>query len=138
MTGVTVLNLASNVIYLGLNGCLTCNFIGPVIKKSFSMHLVEHLNYFQFENKQEYHDTALKYIADYNIKESVDPIPIPLILITINGQTSIADQSILEECAVKIQDELSDDQLFAFFDEEIENNTLIMELISKIVSYTMY
>ena len=130
-----MLNLASKIVYLGLNGCLTCNFIGPIIKKSYSMHLVESLNYFQFENKQEYHEKALIYLADYNIQEKLNPIPIPLIFITINGNTSIADQSILEECAVKIQDELSDEQLFAFFDEEIDNNKLIMELISKIVSY---
>ena len=102
------------------------------------MKLIENLNYFQFENKQEYHNKAVKLIEDYKITSDLNPIPIPLIFITINGTTSIADQAILEECAVKIQDELSDEQLFAFFDEEIDNNNLIMELISKIVSYTMY
>ena len=138
ISGTNMLNLASNIIYLGLNGCLTCNFIGPVIKKSFTLHLVENLDYFQFENKQEYHKKALNLLENYNIKDSLNPIPIPLIFITMNGTTSIADQAILEECAVKIQDTLSDTELFSFFDEEIENNNLIMELISKIISYTMY
>ena len=77
-------------------------------------------------------------LEEYKIQQDLNPIPIPLIFITLNGTTTIADQSVLEECAVKIQDELSDDQLFAFFDEEIDNSNLILELISKIVSYTMY
>ena len=59
-------------------------------------------------------------------------------LISVNEKTSIADQSILEECAIKIQDELSDEELFAFFDDEIENNNLVLSLISKIVSDTMF
>lgn len=131
-------NLASNIIYLGLNGCLTCNFIGPVIKKSYSMHLFENLDYFQFENKQEYHDKATKLLEDFNIPNVTNTIPIPLIFIKVNDKTSIADQAILEECAIKIQDELSDEELFAFFDEEIDNNNLILSLISKIVSATMF
>lgn len=131
-------NLASNIVYLGLNGCLTCNFIGPVIKKSFSMHLFENLNYFQFENKQDYEVKALKLLDDYEMHDIKNHIPIPLIFISVNDKTSIADQSILEECAIKIQDELSDEELFSFFDDEIDNNNLILSLISKIVSDTMF
>ena len=131
-------NLASNIIYLGLNGCLTCNFIGPVIKKSYSMHLFENLDFFQFENKQEYHDKATKLLEDYEFTDKKNPIPIPLIFIRVNDKVSIADQAILEECAIKIQDELSDEELFSFFDEEIDNNNLILSLISKIVSDTMF
>ena len=131
-------NLASNIVYLGLNGCLTCNFIGPIIKKSFSMHLFENLNYFQFENKQEYHEKAIKLLEDYKITSLNNQIPIPLIFISVNDKTSIADQTILEEVAIKIQDELNDEELFAFFDDEIENSNLILSLISKIVSDTMF
>ena len=131
-------NLASEIVYLGLNGCLTCNFIGPIIKKSFSMHLFENLNYFQFENKQDYHEKAIKLLENYKITSLNNKIPIPLIFISVNDKTSIADQAILEEVAIKIQDELSDDELFAFFDEEIDNNNLILSLISKIVSDTMF
>ena len=131
-------NLASNIVYLGLNGCLTCNFIGPVIKKSFSLHLFENLDYFQFENKQDYHEKAVKLLEDYNFTNVNSPIPIPLIFIRVNDKVSIADQAILEECAIKIQDELSDEELFSFFDEEIDNNNLILSLISKIVSDTMF
>ncbi len=131
-------NLASNIIYLGLNGCLTCNFIGPVIKKSYSLHLFENLDYFQFENKQDYQDKAVKLLENYKIPNVHNPIPIPLIFIKVNEKTSVADQAILEECAIKIQDELSDDELFAFFDEEIDNYNLILSLISKIVSDTMF
>ena len=131
-------NLASNIVYLGLNGCLTCNFIGPIIKKSYSMHLFENLDYFQFENKQEYHDKATKLLEDYKFSNMQNPIPIPLIFIRVNDKVSIADQAILEECAIKIQDELSDEELFSFFDEEIDNNNLILSLISKIVSDTMF
>ena len=131
-------NLASNIIYLGLNGCLTCNFIGPIIKKSYSMKLFENLNYFQFENKQDYEVKAIQLLEDYKITDIQHQIPIPLIFISVNEKTSIADQSILEECAIKIQDELSDEELFAFFDDEIENNNLVLSLISKIVSDTMF
>ena len=133
-----MLNLASNIVYMGLNGCLTCNFIGPIIKKSFEMNLIENLNYFQFEDKQEYHNQALKLLSDYKITDVLNPIPIPLIFITLNDTTLIANQAILEECAVKIQEELSDEQLFSFFDEEIDNKNLILTLISKIISDTMY
>ena len=131
-------NLASNIIYLGLNGCLTCNFIGPIIKKSYAMHLFENLNYFQFESKLEYQNKAEKLLEDYNITDVKNPIPIPLIFISVNEKTSIANQAILEECAIKIQDELSDEELFAFFDEEIDNKNLVLSLISKIVSDTMF
>ena len=131
-------NLASNIIYLGLNGCLTCNFIGPIIKKSYTMHLFENLNYFQFESKQDYQDKAEKLLEDYKITDIKNPIPIPLIFISVNDKTSIANQAILEECAIKIQDELTDEELFAFFDEEIENKNLVLSLISKIVSDTMF
>lgn len=102
------------------------------------MNLVENLNYFQFENKQEYHTKALELLSNYNIETIHNPIPIPLIFITLNDITLVADQAILEECAVKIQEELSDDQLFLFFDEEFENKNLVLNLISKIVSDTMY
>ena len=131
-------NLASNIIYLGLNGCLTCNFIGPIIKKSYAMHLFENLNYFQFESKQDYQDKAEKLLEDYKITDIKNPIPIPLIFISVNEKTSIANQAILEECAIKIQDELNDEELFAFFDEEIDNKNLVLSLISKIVSDTMF
>lgn len=102
------------------------------------MNLIENLNYFQFENKQEYHNQALKLLSDYKITDVLSPIPIPLIFITLNDTTLIANQAILEECAVKVQEELSDDQLFAFFDEEFDNKNLILTLISKIISDTMY
>ena len=101
-------NLPSNIVNLGLNGCITCNLIGPIIKKSYSMHLFENLDYFQFENKQEYHDKATKLLEDYKFSNMQNPIPIPLIFIRVNDKVSIADQAILEECAIKIQDELSD------------------------------
>ena len=102
------------------------------------MNLIENLNYFQFEDKQAYHTQALKLLSDYKITDILNPIPIPLIFITLNDTTLIANQAILEECAVKVQEELSDDQLFAFFDDEIDNKNLILTLISKIISDTMY
>ena len=80
-------NLASEIVYLGLNGCLTCNFIGPIIKKSFSMHLFENLNYFQFENKQDYHEKAIKLLENYKITSLNNKIPIPLIFISVNDNT---------------------------------------------------
>jgi hypothetical protein len=130
-------NLAREIVYLGLNGCLTCNFIGPIIKKSHALHLFENLNYFQFQDKHAYHDKALKMLENYHIDVN-NPIPIPLIFITINETTLVADQVILEECAVKIQEELSDEELFSFFDEEFNNDKLVLSLISKIITETMY
>lgn len=49
----------------------------------------------------------------YDIKKH---IPILFIFISVNDKTSITDQSILEECVIKIQDEISD--------EEIDNSKL--------------
>ena len=134
---MTTNKLAKNIIYLGLSGCLTCNFIGPVIKKSNEMNLFGNLDYKNFQTKSDYHNTALNLLKKFEI-EIMNPIPIPLIFITIGSITSIASQTIMEEVAVKIQDDLSDTDLFAFFDEEINDNNLILSLISKIISDTMY
>ena len=129
--------LAQQITYLGLDGCLTCNYISPVIKMCASQKLFDNLFYSHFQSKEIYHNRAKKLLDKYKL--NVDgPVPIPLIIITIGETTSIASQTVIEEVACKIQEELTEEELFAFFDEDLEKNGFVLSLVSKIISETMY
>jgi hypothetical protein len=129
--------IAQGIIYLGLDGCLTCNYISPLIRMCASQKLFDHLEYSHYQSKELYHEKAKKYLKKYDL--SVEgPIPIPLIVITIGESTSIASQTVIEEVACKVQEELTEEELFAFFDEDLAKNGFILSLVSKIISETMY
>ena len=129
--------IAQRITYLGLDGCLTCNFIGPIIKMCASQKLFDNLDYSHYQSKEIYQEKADNLINKYNL--GIDgPIPIPLVIITIRNTTLIASQAVIEEVACKIQEELTEEELFSFFDGELEKNGFVLSLVSKIISETMY
>lgn len=137
MTTNTHSTLAHRITYIGLDGCLTCNFISPVIKMCASKNFFGNLEYTHFNSKERYHNSAVKLIEKYDLGIE-GSIPIPLIIITIGEFTSVASQSVLEEVACRVQEELTEEELFAFFDEDLTKNGFILSLVSKIISETMY
>lgn len=128
--------VAQSIVYLGLDGCLTCNYISPLIRICASKKLFDHLEYSHYQSKDVYREKAQKFLKEADL--TVDSIPIPLIVITIGKKTSIASQAVIEEVACKIQEELTEEELFAFFDEDLEKNGFVLSLVSKIVSETLF
>lgn len=101
------------------------------------LNLFRKFEYEFFKSKELYHQEATNFLERIGILVD-EPVPVPLIYISVGSVSHITGQAVVEECAFSIQELLSEEELFDFVDAEYGNASFIVNMTSKLVAGTVF
>ena len=131
------MKIGHKIYFYGLESCITCAIIFPLINMSSKHNLVDDVETIIYPNKDEYKKNIIPILKQYKSRELEESseIPVPVILIQQKpGEPKkLVSPAIITEVAMTLSDELNDFQKMEYMDGELINIFMI-NLLHKMTS----
>ena len=130
--------LTRKLVFLGLSGCLTCNYLFPLVNFVKQNRLASEVVVDVRETKKEYEHRLQELLIELKIEPDYIPFPIPFILIEVGEMLRVIRQDLLDEVAFSIRDELDESTEFDFLDSDFEDDSIPLSYLTRLISETLF
>lgn len=131
------IKVAHKLIMYGMDGCINCAFLLPLLSLADRENLFEEVEVFHYKSKEEYKKEAIKVLESFNL--NTKNIPTPLILIEKKDKEIkyLVKPEIVFECGIELMDSLNamgDEAVIQYMDGEFDLTILFVNLLIKMSS----
>ena len=128
--------IAKKIIFLGLAGCLQCEYLVPLFDFAHQNELAEVVSQI-IHTKEGYEQAVMEEKKRLGLNNNSE-LPVPFVYVEVGDSGKLAKQEVLEEIVLSIREDMNDDQQFEYFDHEFNNPRLLINYLTKIITETLF
>ena len=125
------------MIFYGMDGCINCAFLFPLLSLADRENLFEKVDAIHFKTKDEYKSEIIKILKEYDSLTNNIPSPLILIQKVEGGDKYLVKPETIYESAVELTDSLNhmgDSAVIQYMDGELDLSVLFVNLLIKMSS----
>ena len=135
------MKLGYKLTFYGLNGCISCAFMLPLLSHADRIHLFEEVIEIDYPTKEEYKNKIGAILEKYDRLSKIIPSPVILIQKDKDKVEFLVEPDTVSECAVELMDSLKrlgDMAVVQYMDGELDHKIIFNNLLLKLTTNIIY